>query len=112
MHRPPLPVLLPVLVGLWPGGDLIASPECRMRFGLSFPDQRSAAPLDGRLLLLISANDENEPRFQINDGPQTQLAFGIDVDGLAPGEQAIIDGTVLGYPLVSLAEIPPGDYWV
>ena len=64
------------------------------------------------MLLMISTNNDREPRFQINDGANTQLIFGIDVDGLAPGDEALIDGDVLGYPRESLAEIPPGEYWV
>ena len=83
-----------------------------VRFAVSFPAARSAAPLDGRLLLLLSTNDAAEPRFQISDGPSTQLVFGIDVDGLAPGAEAIVDASALGYPLRSLAEVPAGTYHV
>jgi hypothetical protein len=79
---------------------------CRLRFGVQFPAERSAEPLDGRMLLLISSDDSAEPRFQVSDGPGTQLAFGLDVNGLKPGEAAVIDGTVFGYPLNSLAELP------
>ncbi|UCE41628.1 MAG: hypothetical protein JSV17_01155 [Candidatus Aminicenantes bacterium] len=86
--------------------------ETRLTFELSFPEERSANVLDGRMLMLVSKDDSNEPRFQISDGPDTQLVFGIDVDGLQPGEAAVIDGNVFGYPLRSIAEIPPGDYWV
>ena len=84
----------------------------KLTFDLSFPEERSADVLDGRMLLLVSKDDSNEPRFQISDGPDTQLVFGIDVDGLKPDEPAIIDANVFGYPLKSIAEIPPGDYWV
>lgn len=83
-----------------------------LRFAISFPAARSAAPLDGRLLLMISADPAAEPRFQIAAGPTTQLAFGIDVDGLRPGQEATIDASVFGYPLKSIAEIPPGTYRV
>lgn len=86
--------------------------NCRLRFGVFFPTERSAEPLDGRMLLLISSDDSAEPRFQVSDGPGTQLAFGLDVDGLKPGEAAVFDGTVFGYPLKSLAELPAGEYWV
>ncbi|KPK75958.1 MAG: hypothetical protein AMJ79_09005, partial [Phycisphaerae bacterium SM23_30] len=79
-----------------------------VRFGVSFDKELSREPLDGRILLMISAQDGAEPRFQISDGPDTQLIFGIDVDGLLPGQAAVIDETVLGYPLKSIAEIPPG----
>ena len=85
---------------------------CRLRFGVSFPVERSAEALDGRMLLLISSDDSAEPRFQVGDGPGTQLAFGLDVEGLEAGAEAVFDGTVFGYPLASLAELPAGEYWV
>jgi hypothetical protein len=83
-----------------------------VKFAVSFPAERSKAPLDGRMLLLLSTNDQAEPRFQISDGPATQLVFGVDVDGLAPGAEAVFDASVLGYPLRSLAELPAGEYHV
>jgi len=83
-----------------------------LRFAVSFPAERSRAPLDGRLLLLISNDPASEPRFQILTGPKTQVVFGIDVEGLAPGKEAIFDASVLGYPIDSLREIPKGHYRV
>ncbi|HJR62233.1 MAG TPA: hypothetical protein VJ803_00925 [Gemmatimonadaceae bacterium] len=82
------------------------------RFLVSFPRERSATPLDGRLLLLISADSSAEPRFQIEDGPSTQLVFGIDVDALAPGREAVVDEGAFGYPLRSLSALPAGRYRV
>ena len=85
----------------------------RLRFGISFPTARSAQPLDGRIILVVSNNDKREPRFENNVyEADTQLAFGIDVDSLRPGQEAYVDGSTFGYPLKSIAEIPPGDYWV
>ncbi|MFQ5710062.1 MAG: hypothetical protein ACE5HO_21620, partial [bacterium] len=84
----------------------------KLRLALSFAKAINKTPLDGRMLLMISSDGSREPRFQIIDGPKTQLIFGIDVDGLKPGENAVIDATVLGYPLRSLAQIPAGEYWV
>jgi hypothetical protein len=83
-----------------------------LQVAISFTEDTSAEPLDGRMLLLISKNDDNEPRFQISDGPSGQQVFGIDVDGLAPGADAPFDASVFGYPARSLAEIPAGEYWV
>ena len=83
-----------------------------LRFAVSFTQEQSSTPLDGRMLLMVSANPEGEPRFQISDDADTQLIFGIDVDGLKPGEEAVIDRGVFGYPRKSLAEIPPGEYTV
>ena len=85
---------------------------CRLRIGISFSDERSAEPLDGRVLLFISADGSAEPRFQISDGSRTQLVFGLNVDALKPGAEAVFDGTVFGYPLNSLADLPAGEYWV
>jgi len=83
------------------------------RFEISFPKEMSAAPLDGHVLLLLSNNDEREPRFQISFmTAESQQAFGVDVDALAPGSPAVIDTTTLGYPAESLNDIPAGDYWV
>ena len=87
-------------------------PVCKLQFGVSFPEEQSAEPLDGRVLLILSTDESREPRFQISDGLDTQLIFGIDVDGLSPGENALIDEGVLGYPINSLSNIPAGEYWV
>ena len=83
------------------------------RFEISFPKQVSAAALDGHILLLISNNDEKEPRFQISfKAADSQQIFGIDVDALAPDAPAVMDASTLGYPAESLNQVPPGDYWV
>jgi hypothetical protein len=110
-------VLLGSLLGLSlvpAGGRPGAAPQASdlLRFAVSFPAERSATPLDGRVLLLISDNDSAEPRFQVNDSATTQLLFGLDVDGLPPGGSAVIDSTAFGYPLRSLAALPAGEYFV
>ncbi len=90
-----------------------APDAARARFAISFPASRSMQPLDGRIILVISNNDRQEPRFENNVyRADTQLAFGINVDGLKPGQDAIVDGKVFGYPLKSIGDIPAGDYWV
>ncbi|MFT5050773.1 MAG: hypothetical protein ACI8QZ_002176 [Chlamydiales bacterium] len=86
--------------------------DSELEFAISFPTDVHAAPLTGRVLLMVSKRGGKEPRFQISDGAQTQQIFGIDVHGLAPGEEAIIDGSVFGYPLESLGEIASGEYTV
>jgi len=84
----------------------------KFRFSLSFSESLSQKPLDGRMLLLISNDNSQEPRFQISDGPNTQLIFGIDVNGLNPGETTVIDESVFGYPVPRISEIPPGTYTI
>lgn len=84
-----------------------------LRFEISFPKEASATPLDGHVLLLISTNDKEEPRFQIlEDFAASQQAFGVDVDALAPGAPAVVDASTFGYPMRSLANLPVGDYRV
>jgi hypothetical protein len=84
-----------------------------VRIAVSYPQTLDAGPLDGRMLLMIADNDRREPRFQISSrNEDAQLIFGLDVDGLRPGEAAVFDAGVFGFPLESLAKIPPGDYFV
>jgi hypothetical protein len=79
---------------------------------ITYAAKYSNQPLDGRLLLLLSNNNRAEPRMQIVDGPQTQLAFGIDVENWKAGESKTITATAFGYPIQSLAQVPPGEYYV
>ena len=69
-------------------------------------------PLDGRLMLLLSTDSEKEPRFQINDGPGTQQMFGLDVEGWVQGQATVVDSQAFGYPMRSLGQMKPGDYFV
>ena len=84
----------------------------KFTFTVALPETVGDTVLDGRLILLVSNNNEEEPRFQLSDGPDTQLAFGIDVEGWSAGQVAVFTDTVFGYPLRSIADIPPGDYYV
>lgn len=90
-----------------------AAKPAPLRFEISFAREANSSPLDGHIMLLLSNNNEREPRFQISfETPDSQQEFGVDVDALAPGAAAIVDATTLGYPAVSLNDIPAGDYWV
>ena len=98
---------------------LAAAPHARaqgrtapVRFEITFPAERSRAPIDGRLLLFVSTDTTDEPRFQLSDAPHTQQVFGVDVDGWTPGETRVIDASAFGYPLRSLAELRAGSYRV
>ena len=87
-----------------------AAQSTGVRVRVSCPAALDAGRLEGRLLLMLSTDAKAEPRFQITDGAETQLVFGIDVDGLAPGTPAVIDAAAVGYPLASLRDVPPGTY--
>ena len=81
-------------------------------FTVSFPKEVSAQPLDGRILLVLSTNPSDEPRNQIDDTPRSQMVFGLTVDGLKPGEAAVVDASAFGYPIRNLKDVPPGEYTV
>src|SRR6478609_8307349 len=86
----------------------------RLRFAISFPAARSAEPLDGRVLLFISDDGKTEPKSQSDQyrANSTRPIFGVDVDGLRPGADVVIDDTVVGWPARSIKDIPSGDYFV
>jgi len=107
-----LPSLIIILVFLLSGRSNGGNQVAKLRFGISFTKEQSRTPLDGRVLLIVSTDSSREPRFQISDSPNTQLIFGIDVDRLKPGEIAVVDRSIFGYPLKSISEIPVGEYWV
>src|SRR4051794_9481652 len=83
-----------------------------LRVLLSVPASQTNKPVDGRMLLLVSTDERTEPRFQVSDGDRTAQVFGVDVEALAPGKDAVIDAGVLGYPIRSLSDLAPGEYWM
>jgi len=95
-----------------------AAQQSDMTFEISFPkdvvDQikefNLQVPITGRVYAIISRNNEKELRFQT--GYTGVPIWGKNVYSLKPGEGAIIDEDVFGYPLKSIRDIPPGDYYV
>jgi len=82
------------------------------RFAISFNQARAAQPIDGRLLLVLSSEPSAEPRLQIDDSPRTQMIFGMDVDAMRPGQAVMFDASAVGYPVPSLRDVRPGEYFV
>ncbi|MBM3291320.1 hypothetical protein FJY84_01430 [Candidatus Bathyarchaeota archaeon] len=83
-----------------------------MKFSVTYPEELNSGPISGRVFLLLSDNDEEEPRFQMSAHLDTQLMFGADVDDFKPGTEFIIPDTTYGFPLKTLDEVPTGEYWV
>jgi hypothetical protein len=98
-----------ILAQCMPAGE---STPSSFKFSISFSKEMSDQAQDGRLLLLLSSNEKAEPRFQISDGLETQLVFGLDVEGMKPGEDIIVDGSAFGFPIQNLKNVPSGDYFV
>ena len=80
------------------------------RFEISFPASAHADAITGRVYVMISNIDKEEPRLQI--GRTGIPFFGRDIEKLAPGQAAVIDSTDLGSPIETLSALPAGDYFV
>ena len=111
--RGPWYVLLILIIGsAMTCGAAKAQQANGYRFSVSFPASQSEGPLDGRLLLVLSTDGSAEPRKQISNTSKTQLLFGLDVNGMQPGQAATIDDAAYGYPVRYLHDVPAGDYFV
>ncbi|MGH9711933.1 MAG: alpha/beta hydrolase-fold protein [Candidatus Acidiferrales bacterium] len=80
------------------------------RFEISFPPSAHADAITGRVYIMISNTDKEEPRLQI--GRTGVPFFGRDIENLSPGQDAVIDSPDLGSPIETLSALPAGDYFV
>lgn len=83
-------------------------------FAISFPAAQSAAPFDGRVILLLATDKSSEPRKQVSPDEllKSPYMFGVTVDGLKPGQDVVVDAKAFGWPARSLDALKPGDYVV
>ena len=79
---------------------------------MSVPATLEPKPLDGRVILVLSRRATPEPRMARMTSLDAQPMFGVDVDGLRPGQPAVIDASTRGWPVESLRDIPAGEYFV
>ena len=86
--------------------------ELDFTFRITISNKFSGDEFTGRMLLLISNNDNKEPRFQINSNAGTQLVFGVDVVNFKTGDEVVFDENILGFPLLNISNIPAGEYFV
>ena len=92
------------------------APETRIE--VSFPAELHEGPITGRAYVVVGTEPEIAAIRQRSLGHQPVSNargapfFAVDVEGLEPGEPAVLDASTLGYPVESLAELPAGDYYV
>ncbi|MGB6309547.1 MAG: hypothetical protein WBF89_17310 [Steroidobacteraceae bacterium] len=83
-------------------------------FSIALSPAGGGPPLDGRVILMVSADLTREPRTHVE--PDEPLAspylFGLNVDGLAPGRAVVLDDNAFGWPARRLSAVPAGDYLV
>ncbi len=81
-------------------------------FEIIIPDSLSADISNGRVILMFSKNKDKEPRHEITDGPETQVAFGMNVEDWKQGEKIVFTGNEQGYPVDRISDLPAGEYYV
>lgn len=91
---------------------LIASTAAAQSFAVSFAASVHAQPITGRVFVMLAKTSTPEPRLQAGSWMRQTPFFAMDVDQLKPGQEAVIDAAAQGYPLQSLKQVPPGDYYV
>lgn len=79
---------------------------------VTLPMSAASEALDGRLIVVLSQREEDEPRFHVTDGAAAQPVFGIDVEGWTPGSSVTLPDTAFGFPVRRLADLPYGTYRV
>ena len=80
-------------------------------FSVSFDAALTESAQDGRLLLLLAAHADEEPRFLINNSADSQLVFGLNVQNWHSGTEVVIDNVAIGFPLADLSKVPAGTYY-
>lgn len=81
-------------------------------FDVELPREAPEEAYDGRLILIIAASDEKEPRDQVSADYDAAQIFGINVEGWQRGSREIIDNDVVGFPARRIKDIPEGEYYV
>jgi hypothetical protein len=97
---------------LFTGTATLFAQQSGTRFEILLPTTGHIQSVTGRAFVMITRDPTKEPRFQAGARYLGAPFFGVDVEQRKPGRIAVVDGSTPGYPVRSLNEIPPGDYFV
>jgi hypothetical protein len=102
------------LIAAMATGSAASAKPTGLEFTVSYPASQSSGPLDGRVILLLSRDMTNEPRTHVeaNEPLAAPYLFGLNVEGLAPGADVVINDNAFGWPAAHLSAIPSGEYYV
>ena len=93
-----------LFASLW----FVPRPQPSLRFEVTnqFPS------VSGRLFVVIAKSDRPEPRNTIGDaGPEASTIVARDVKNFGPGVVTTLDKAAATFPVQSLDDLPPGDYY-
>lgn len=88
--------------------DKIPTRQISVSLAQTFEGQR----FDGRLIVIISKNLEQEPRFNVNSGPHGAQVLGQNVEALSAGQSIVFSDQQMGFPLQHLSDLPLGTYQI
>jgi hypothetical protein len=94
------------LVGFTATGDRAWS-AAKCEFEVSFRKSLSEQPVTGRVFLFVCKTGTTEPVLH-----RQSALWGVDVEKLVANKSAKLDSRTPGYPVVSLQDLPAGDYYV
>jgi hypothetical protein len=96
------------------GGVAAAGQGIGTTFAVSYPAAASAAPLDGRIILLLSKDLTREPRTHVsaNEALASPYIFGLNVEALAADHAVVMNDSAFGWPAARLSAVPAGEYLV
>ncbi len=84
----------------------------KLSVNIVLSDSLSNKNLNGRLLLILSDNNDTEPRFQVSEGLNAQPIFGMNVENWSNDKAYSFDDSVFGFPYEQLSQLKSGDYYV
>ena len=88
-------IAVALVLGLFISCEKVVEPVQTIQ--VSFSNDIGQESVDGRLLLMLSSDDSDEPRFQINDGLNTQLIFGMNVENWVQDSILTFDNFLIFY---------------
>jgi hypothetical protein len=90
----------------------LATQANAQRVTLTIAPSVANAPVTGRAFFFVARTDRREPRLQAGAQRGSEPFFGVDVEALAPGSAVRIAPSTPGFPVTTLAALPPGEYFV
>ena len=114
----PLPLTLALLLACTPSALAGPPPATGLRVRVSFPASARAEAVTGRVYVALNRADAPPSGRGGGIGPIQQAGptgaplFGLNVENMRPASVVEIDGAVFGHPVVSLNDIPKGEYLV
>jgi hypothetical protein len=109
-------VILSQALQILNAGETATVPPSGLSFEVTYPASHQDGPratVSGRLMVVLGRPGSGDPRLAVGQTGQGQPpVLGRDVDNLAPGGTAVLDGKSAICPIASLSELKPGRYAV